>query len=72
MKKSENSKKAILTHSSGPQGNLKQLFCCCSNSKSKVVASVDGAYASKDKMVSIWPTFNKKLFFYFSPQVLYL
>jgi hypothetical protein len=45
--KSENSKKAILTHSSGPQGNLKQLFFGA-NSKSKIVASVDGAYASKD------------------------
>jgi hypothetical protein len=56
MKKSENSKKAILTHSSGPQGNLKQLFFC-SNSKSKIVASVDGAYSRKDKVVRIWPTF---------------
>jgi hypothetical protein len=54
--KSENSKKAILTHSSGHQGNLKQLFFC-SNTKSKIVASVDGAYASKDKMVRIRPTF---------------
>ncbi len=27
------------------------------NSKSKIVASVDGASASKDKMVRIWPTF---------------
>ncbi len=52
-------KKFFLTHSSGPQGNLKQLFCC-SNSKSKTVASVDGAYASKDKMVRIWPTLKKK------------
>jgi hypothetical protein len=38
----------------------------CSNSKSKIVASVDGAYASKDKMVRIWPTY-KKIIFYFSP-----
>jgi hypothetical protein len=30
----------------------------CSNSKSKIVASVDGAYASKDKMLCIWPTLN--------------
>jgi hypothetical protein len=29
------------------------------NSKSKIFASVDGAYASKDKMVRIWPTFEK-------------
>ncbi len=29
------------------------------NSKSKIVASVGGAYASKDKMVRIWPTFKK-------------
>ena len=62
MKKVKNSKKAILTHSSGPQGNLKQLFFC-SNSKSKIFASVDGAYASKDKMVRIWPTLKKKYFF---------
>jgi hypothetical protein len=50
--------------------NLKQLYFC-SNSKSKIVASVDGAYASKNKMVCIWPTF-KKIIFYFSPQVPYL
>jgi hypothetical protein len=49
--------KAILTHSSGPQGDLKQLFFC-SNCKSKNVARVDGAYAGKDKMVHIWTTFK--------------
>jgi hypothetical protein len=32
----------------------------CSNLKSK---SVDGAYASKDKMKRIWPTFKKIGFF---------
>jgi hypothetical protein len=32
----------------------------CANSKSKIVASIDGAYAGKDKMVHIWPTFKKK------------
>jgi hypothetical protein len=31
----------------------------CANSNSKIVASVDGAYASKDKMVRIWPTLKK-------------
>ena len=31
-----------------------------SNSKSKIIASVGGAYASKDKMVRIWATFKKK------------
>ncbi len=35
----------------------------CANSKSKIVASVDGAYASKDKMIHIWPTFKKIKFF---------
>jgi hypothetical protein len=59
MKKVKINKKAILTHFSGPQGNLKQLFFC-SNSKSKIVAGVGGAYASKDKMVRIWATFKKK------------
>ncbi len=54
--------KRLLTHSSGPQGNLKQHFFC-SNSKSKIVASVDGAYTSKDKMVRFWPTFLKNSFF---------
>jgi hypothetical protein len=39
MKKVKNQKKAILTHSSGPQRNLKQLFFGA-NSKSKIVASV--------------------------------
>jgi hypothetical protein len=31
------------------------------NSKSKIVASVHCAYASKDKMVRIWPTKKKKI-----------
>ncbi len=35
-------------------------FSFCSNSKSKIVASVGGAYASKDKMVRIWATLKKK------------
>jgi hypothetical protein len=52
----------MLTHSSGPQGDLKQLFFCA-NSKSKIVASVGGAYSSKEKMVRIWATFKKKKFF---------
>ncbi len=43
----------------------KQLFFC-SNSKSKIVASVGGAYASKDKMLRIWATF-KKIYFLFQP-----
>ena len=38
-------------------------FLFCSNSKSKIVASVDGAYTSKDKMVRIWPTLKKNKFF---------
>jgi hypothetical protein len=41
--------------------NLKQLFFGA-NSKSKIVASVHCAYASKDKMVHFWPTFKKKNF----------
>ena len=36
----------------------------CSNSKSKIVASVDGAYASKDKAVRIWPSFKKNNFLF--------
>jgi hypothetical protein len=41
------------------------------NSKSKIVASVHCAYASKDKMVRIWPTL-KKLIFYVISKVPYL
>jgi hypothetical protein len=48
--------KSYFDTSNGPQGDLKLLFFCA-NSKSKIVASVDGAYASKDKMVRIWSTF---------------
>ncbi len=33
------------------------------NSKSKIVASVGGAYASKDKILRIWATCKKILFF---------
>jgi hypothetical protein len=60
-------KKAILTHSSGPQTNLKQLFLC-DNSKSNIVASVHCAYASKDKKKRIWLNLKK---IDFSPQVPY-
>ncbi len=56
-------KKAILTHLSGPQGDLKQLFFCA-NSKSKIAASVGGAAASKDKMVRIWATLKKNNFLF--------
>jgi hypothetical protein len=57
MKKVKIQKKAILTHSSAPQGSETTFFCA--NSKSKIVASVGGAYASKDKMVLICATFKK-------------
>jgi hypothetical protein len=53
-------------------GESETTFFCCSNSKSKIAASLDGAFASKDKMVRIWPTVLKKIIFYFSPQVPYL
>jgi hypothetical protein len=60
--KREKSGKAILTPSSGTQRNLKQHFFGA-NSNSKIVASVHCAYASKDKMVCIWPTLKKDQFF---------
>jgi hypothetical protein len=63
--KSEKSEKAILTPSSGPQRNLKKLFGA--NSKSKIVASVHCAYASKDKMVRRVPGPHKKIHFLFHP-----
>ncbi len=53
-------KKAILTHSSGPQRNFKQLFLGAK--KPKIVARVHCAYVSKDKMIRTWPKFKKKLF----------
>jgi hypothetical protein len=52
--KSEKSEKAILTPSSGPQRNLKQLFFGA-NSKSKIVASIQ-AHTLAKIMVRIWPT----------------
>jgi hypothetical protein len=45
-------------------GSERNFFCA--NSKSKIVVSVDGAYASKDKMARIWPTL-KKNYFLFQP-----
>ena len=45
-------------------GESETTFFVCSNSKSKIVASVDGADASKDKMVRIWPTFKKTNFLF--------
>ncbi len=61
-------KDILMTPSSGPQRNLKQPYFGA-NSKSKIVASVHCAYASKDKMVPvrIWPTLKKKKIFLFHP-----
>jgi hypothetical protein len=59
-------KKAILTHSSGPQGNLKQLFFVLTQSQKSLLAKTVHVYASKDKMVRIWPTL-KKINFLFQP-----
>jgi hypothetical protein len=56
--KSEKSKKPFLTHSSGPQGNLKQVFFCAS-SKSKIVVSIHCAQANKDKMTRFEPICKK-------------
>ncbi len=53
--KSEKSEKSILTPSSGPHKEIETTFFG-PNSKSKITASVHCAYASKDKMVRIWPT----------------
>jgi hypothetical protein len=47
-------------------------FFVCDNSKSKIVVRIHGAYASKDKMIRIWPKLKKYIFFYFSPKVPYL
>jgi hypothetical protein len=57
MKKVKN-KKAIFTHSSGPQRNLKQLFYA--NSKSKIIDSEQGSNG----------TYLTHL--YFSPKAAYL
>jgi hypothetical protein len=69
--KSEKSEKAISTPLSGPQRNESETTFFCANSKSKIFASVHCAYASKDKMVQIWPTLKKKILF-FIPKVPYL
>ena len=39
--KSENSKKAILTHLSGPQGDMKQLFFALTQSKKSSLLGVE-------------------------------
>jgi hypothetical protein len=61
-------KKNILTHPSGPQSNLKQLFCA--NTKSKSVVSLLCAYVNKNIMAYIYPICNKNIFF-FSPREAY-
>ncbi len=54
MKKEKNLKKLFGTFkwTLGESGTI--FFWA--NSKSKIFASVDGVYASKDKMLNIWPT----------------
>jgi hypothetical protein len=46
--KSEKSKKGVLTHSSGPQSKMNQLFCCPNSPKSFSAYSACAAYANKD------------------------
>ncbi len=70
MKKVKNLKKLFGTFK-WTLGESGTIFFVWANSKSKIFASVDGVYASKDKMVNIWPT-KKKIIFYFSLQVPYL
>jgi hypothetical protein len=57
-KQSKTSKSHTWAPLSGPQGGSETTFFCA-NSKSKIIASVGGAYASKDKMVRIWAIFKK-------------
>jgi hypothetical protein len=70
MKKVKIQKKLFWHIQADLRGSETTFFCA--NSKSKIVASVEGAYASKDKMVRILPKLKKKNFFYFGPQVPYL
>ncbi len=62
MKKVKIQKK-LFWHIQVDSGGTETTFFFGSNSKSKIVASVGGAYASKDKMVCIWATFKKKKIF---------
>jgi hypothetical protein len=69
MKKIKNKKKLFGTFKWTSNESEKNFFLC-DNSKSKIIARVHCTFASKDKMIRIWPKF--KLFFNFSPQVPYL
>jgi hypothetical protein len=69
MKKVKNHKKAILTPSSGPQRNLKLLFLVLAPSE-KLLLAYTAHTLAKIKWYISGPHL-KKLFFYFSPQVLY-
>ncbi len=65
MKKVKNQKKLFWHLQVDLKGILNNFFFGA-NSKLKIVASVHCAYASKDKMVRIWPTV-KKINFLFQP-----
>ncbi len=51
--KSEKSKKAILTHSSGPQSDLKRLFFMLTQTQKSLSVNTVRAYANKDQMARI-------------------
>jgi hypothetical protein len=70
MKKVKNQKKTILTPSSGPQRNLKQLFLVLAQSE-KTLREYTAHTLAKIKWYISGPHF-KKFNFYFSPQVPYL
>ncbi len=59
MKKGEN-RKNLFRHIQVDLKGIWNNFFCCDNSKSKIVASVHCAYASKDKMKRIWLKKKKK------------
>jgi hypothetical protein len=61
MKKLKIQEKDIFTHSSGPQGNLKQLFFVLTQSQKSLLVLT--AHMLVKMICTIWRTFEQKKFF---------
>ncbi len=68
--KSKKSKKHYFDTFKWTSNESETMFFCVLTQSQKIIASVHFEYASKEKMIHIWPIFKKII--YFSPQVPYL
>jgi hypothetical protein len=72
MKKVKNKKSYFYTFKWTSKESETTFFMLTQSQKSFPAYTAQCAYASKDKMIRIWPKFKKKIFFISAPKVPYL